>query len=231
MTIEKKLRGIFVTGTGTEVGKTLVSCGIARFLKNAGVNVGVMKPVSSGSMEDAFRLTKAARCLDKMKWINPVHFKNPLAPYSASLIEKRKFSLKKVLHAYRKIRMKHPFVIVEGIGGTRVPLTANFEVADLIFKMKLPAIIVSSAKLGTINHTLLTLDYLERKKVKVLGIILNFFNGRNLTHRTNLVFFRKKKVPILAILLTHRRFNKDPEFLSSYIAKSSFSQWLKKQLF
>ncbi|OGR57206.1 MAG: dethiobiotin synthase [Elusimicrobia bacterium RIFCSPLOWO2_02_FULL_39_32] len=209
---DKSLKGLFVTATGTGIGKTFFSCLLASTLKNLGIEVGVMKPFASGGIykgvdktrrlvsEDALKLKKAAGSLDSLSLINPICFKAPLCPYSASILEGKRISLNKVFNSYQTILKSHGFTIVEGIGGVRVPLAKNFELADLILKMNLPALVVVSSKLGTLNHTLLTLDYLKRKKIRVLGIVLNFFNKRELVDRQNLNFFIKAKVPILATL-------------------------------
>lgn len=220
--------GIFITATDTGVGKTFFACKITRFLKRSGVNVGVMKPAGSGGLlkngrlvsGDALMLQNAAQTKDPMEWINPICFKNPLAPYPASMIEKKKFKIKKIVSAYKKIRQFHSFVVVEGIGGVRVPLDKNFEVADLIKKMNLPAIVVVSSKLGTLNHTLLTLDYLRRKKVKVLGIVLNYFDSKKAADRTNLQFFKNKKITVLAILPRNKNCLINKNIVSRSLIKS-----------
>ncbi|MBI2119360.1 MAG: dethiobiotin synthase [Elusimicrobia bacterium] len=209
---DKSLKGLFVTATGTGIGKTFVSCLLASTLKNLGIEVGVMKPFASGGIykrvdktrrlvsEDALKLKKAAASLDPLSLINPICFKAPLAPYSASILAGKRVPLNKVFDSYQNILDSHGFTIVEGIGGVRVPLAPNFELADLILRMNLPALVIVSSKLGTLNHTLLTLDYLKRKKIRVLGIVLNFFNKRDLVDRQNLNFFKKAKIPILAAL-------------------------------
>lgn len=220
--LPKKLSGVFITGTGTEVGKTYVSCLLARDLARRGVSVGVMKPVASGAMrmkiggkirrvsEDALRLKEAAQCGADLSLINPILYKNPLAPYSASWEEGKKFNLKKILAAYRALRKKYSVMIVEGVGGAAVPLDAKTDVADLMRAFKLPAVVVASAKLGTLNHTLLTLEYLRRKKVKVLGVILNHYDANQTVDDTNLRFFRGKKIPVLATIPPERGGVKKP---------------------
>lgn len=237
-----KMKGLFITGTGTEVGKTVVSCGIARLLANNGVKVGVMKPVASGCETkksgqkiklislDALLLRKASRCELPIEMINPICFKNPLAPYSASRLEHKKVSMKKIVSAFKQIVMQNSFVIVEGVGGVRVPLTNRFEVADLILKLQLPTIVVASAKLGTLNSTLLTLDYLKRKKIQVSGIVLNFFDGRNIVDRANLDYFRENKIPILAALRFHPQFKANFDLTASYLTKTPLAKWFEKIL-
>lgn len=217
-----------MTATGTEVGKTVVACGIARLLKNSGINVGVMKPVSSGTTRDALLLRKAAGSRDPLSLVNPVRFKNPMAPYTASLLEKKRFNMQKVFRVYKQLCRRHSFLVVEGIGGVRVPLTKNFEVTDLILRMKLPAIVVASAKLGTLNHTLLTLDELKRKKIKVLGIVLNFFEKRNKIDRTNRDFFIRKGIPILATIPLIRNFEKSIESVAKWLFSKALNQIIKK---
>ena len=227
------MRGIFVTATGTGVGKTLISCGIARYLKNNGTDIGVMKPVASGGVwrkignkkllvsEDTLLLKGAAKSQDKIELINPICFKVPLAPYSASLLEKRSFSIEKILSAFREIKNRHSFTIVEGIGGVSVPLSNTLSVSDLIQKMNLPALVVTSAKLGTLNHTHLTLEHLAGKKIKVLGIILNFFDPKNLTDKSNLDFFKRKKIPVLATLPKNPQFSKEVDLVAHSLFKNS----------
>lgn len=220
--------GVFITATDTEIGKTMVACGIARFLSDSGIDVGVMKPISSGGTKDAKFLKIAARTDDSLEIVNPICFKNPLAPYSASRIEKKKFLLKNVLFSFRKITAAHDFTVAEGIGGVRVPLNDKHEVADLISVTRLPAIVVSSAKLGTLNHTLLTLDYLKKRRIKVLGIVLNFFNKNLLVHKTNLRFFKDKGIPVLAAFPTNKKLAKDFDQCASFISKTELGNLLNR---
>src|SRR5689334_6471088 len=93
-------KGLFITGTDTGVGKTLVACGIARLLKAAGVHVGVMKPVSSGGREDAIRLIKAAGIKEDLDVVNPQHFKAAVAPTVAAALESREIDIAAVYKAY-----------------------------------------------------------------------------------------------------------------------------------
>src|SRR5690349_7936933 len=110
-------RGIFITGTDTEVGKTIVACGIARYLKMQGVKVGVMKPVASGSRDDAKRLVRAAEVNDDLSLVNPLFFKAPLAPAVAAAMERRELHLENVYSAFWALSKKYDVMVVEGIGG------------------------------------------------------------------------------------------------------------------
>lgn len=173
--------GVFITGTDTGVGKTFVSSAIALGLREKGVNVGVMKPVASGGKKkgciyvsgDALALKKASGVNDPVELINPVCFKTPLAPYTASIIEKNKVDLGRIYSSYKILCRRHEFMLVEGIGGVLVPVKKNYFVIDLIKKLGLPVIIVCRPGIGTINHTLLTINALKTRNIQILCLVLN----------------------------------------------------------
>ena len=179
-------RGLFVTGTDTGIGKTLISCMIARLLRKQ-LSLAVMKPYASGSRQDAKRLRQSAGLGEKdLKWINPVFYREPLAPYSAAGFENDQAGWSKVFSAYQYLSEKYDFLLVEGIGGLHVPLTRSRSVADLVRKMDLPLLIVARAGLGTLNHTLLTVDYALKKKLKILGIVMSEQEPKlDISFRTN----------------------------------------------
>lgn len=221
-------RGYFITATGTEVGKTLFACGLARLLKDRGENVGVMKPVASGGRrergrlvsEDAELLRRAIDGGDPLELVNPICFRNPLAPLSAARLERQKYSQSVVLRAYSELRRRHSCMIVEGIGGAAVPLDARSDVSDLMRAIGLPAIVVASAALGTLNHTRLTLRELERKRVRCAGIVLNDFDRSRLADRTNLQYFERSRIPVLAVLPRRSEF-RDPARLAAFLKRTS----------
>ncbi|MDR2441077.1 MAG: dethiobiotin synthase [Planctomycetaceae bacterium] len=166
-------KGVFITATDTEVGKTYISCQIAAALKATGIRCGVFKPVSTGNRNDAKDLIYAAKINETQKKVTPVFFKNPMSPYGASLLEGKTFDLKKIYATFNYFKNKYDFIVVEGVGGLLVPLKRDFYVSDLIKEFQLPVIVVARAGLGTINHTLLTINKLKDDKQKILGIILN----------------------------------------------------------
>jgi len=207
-------RGLFITGTDTGVGKTLIACGITRLLRSWGLNVGVMKPVATGDREDAKRLIAAmfphpasGHLLPKgrrqglvlpspfrergrgegelFELVNPQFFKAPLAPYVSSKLEGRRVDVEKIYKAYWRLSKKYEVMVVEGIGGVKVPFGASTYLMDLIEALRLPALVVSRAGLGTLNHTLLTLDALAQKKVPVIGVLMNGGTGKTLAEKTN----------------------------------------------
>jgi dethiobiotin synthetase len=152
-------KGIFVTATGTEVGKTYVSCRILEFLKSLGVKCGCFKPVSTGDRNDAKALIESSGSVEESaEVVTPEFFKNPMSPYGASLLENKKFNLKKTKKAFDYFFNKYNFTVVEGVGGVMVPLKKNFFISDLIKIFNLPVIVVARHNLGTINHTLLTIE-------------------------------------------------------------------------
>ncbi|MBI3399494.1 MAG: dethiobiotin synthase [Deltaproteobacteria bacterium] len=175
-------KGFFITGTDTGVGKTFITAGIAVVLKEKGVDVGVMKPIETGcpgkdeklGPQDALFLKKAAGLSGDIDLINPYRFKAFLAPSIASRLENKSVDLKKIKECYDKLASQHKLMLVEGVGGLLVPLNETETVADLVKLLKLPLIIIAASRLGTINHTLLTVRYAQSIGIEVKGIILNY---------------------------------------------------------
>ena len=176
----KKTPGVFITGTDTGVGKTIVAAGLALVLRERGMKVGVMKPVATGCYGEGRRLVSgdAVYLLEAAEnehpyLTNPVRFRNPLAPSVASVIEKKEVPIERIIKAYRELQRHYDFIIVEGIGGLLVPLTKEYFVANLIHEFGLPLVIVARGGLGTINHTLLTIDAAVIRGFDIRGIIFN----------------------------------------------------------
>jgi dethiobiotin synthetase len=180
------LKGVFITGTDTGVGKTYVAAGIAVALKQRGVNIGVMKPAETGCgmragrlvPRDALRLMKAAHVRDPLSLVNPCRFRKPLAPSVAAELERKKIDPKKIIKAYHALSKRHDFMIVEGAGGIMVPLTRRYLYLDLAYELGLPVIVVARPGLGTINHTLLTLSALKERGITISGIVINYARNR-----------------------------------------------------
>ena len=174
-------RGVFVTGTDTEVGKTVVAAALARTLTEAGVRTGVMKPIATGGEPTGARYVSAdARFLlwacgadDPPELANPVCLKEPLAPTVAARREGATIDLARVADAFGVLSARHDAVVVEGIGGLMVPIGGGFVVADLVGRLDLPLVIVARPGLGTINHTLLTLDAARRRGLTVAAVVIN----------------------------------------------------------
>ena len=213
--------GVFITGTDTGVGKTLIAGALARLLYASGVNVGVMKPIETGCSkrfgrlipQDACYLKKAARVNDALELINPYRFKDPIAPWPASIREGRKIQIRKILAAYNRLKRRHSFLIVEGVGGLRVPLTKTTDVVDLIKALALPVLLVARSGLGTLNHTLLSLKEGQAHGIQFLGIILNETQSeKTLADQTNRsVLSQRTSLPLLGPFPYIRDFKKTDE--------------------
>jgi len=216
------MRALFVAGTDTGVGKTLIAAGLARMLRNRGVRVGVMKPVASGGVpsKDGKSLQKAARLPDLVyPEIVPLHYRQPLAPYVAAWKEGA-VSLDKIEKTYQKSKKKYDWLIVEGIGGVLVPITKNFLAIDWIKKWKLPTLVVARAGLGTINHTLLTVEALQKRKIKVLGVVINGYKGKELSEKSNAQALRKLlKMPVYGPLRFNSKYRMDLDLLAKNLEK------------
>jgi dethiobiotin synthetase len=173
-------RGIFITGTDTGVGKTIVAATLARLLKMRGLNVGVMKPVTSGCREedgalisdDALLLCQAAgvACSDD---VAPYRLREALAPAEAAKQDGVRIDFTRIRDSYDHLAAAHDFVIVEGAGGLMVPLAGGMLVADLLRHLELPLLVVARPNLGTINHTVLTCFAAQQMELKVAGVIIN----------------------------------------------------------
>jgi len=202
--------GIFITGTDTEVGKTIVSAGLALCLRDRGIKVGIMKPVATGCYGPEERLIShdAAFLMEASEGQfpplhSPVRFRNPLSPNVASMLEKKELNVDRILKSFRELGKHYDYMIVEGIGGIMVPLKKDYYVANLIRDMKLPMIVVSYAGLGAINHTLLTVDAAMIRGLEIKGIIFNRVSISNysLAELTNpKVIHDLSGVPILGSL-------------------------------
>jgi len=178
-------RGIFVTGTDTGVGKTVIACALATWCRRRGHDVGVMKPVATGGQrlidqgrarwasDDAIQLARAAASRDPWAFINPVCFREPIAPWTAARRARVSIHLSMILAAFRALQARHDVMIVEGVGGLLVPLSARTTIADVAAHLRLPLLIVAKPGLGTLNHTLLTLHYAKQRGLPVLGVVLN----------------------------------------------------------
>ena len=181
----RRIRGVFITGTDTGVGKTVVAAALAAWCRARHIDVGVMKPVATGGRlfstkgmrryvsQDAIDLVKAAGSEDSWSLVNPVCFREPLAPWTAAQRARTSIRLDEILHAFRILRARHRYLIVEGIGGLLVPLTARSSVAHLAKHLELPLLVVARPGLGTLNHTLLTLRCARDLDLPVAGVLVN----------------------------------------------------------
>ena len=181
-------KGYFITGTDTNVGKTVVTACLLALYREQGIDAGVMKPIETGvdqecsseANSDAKFLLTISGNGDPIEEICPIRLKPTAAPLQAARITGQTIDISLILENFRRLQAKHDRMLVEGIGGLLVPLTADYSVSDLIKDMNLPLIIVSRFSLGTINHTLLTVKAAQETGVEIAGIILNHSEDRSL---------------------------------------------------
>jgi len=173
-----KHRAVFITATDTGVGKTIVTALLLAHLRRRRFRAVAMKPFSSGDRNDARLLRAVADNGVPLDAINPIHFKNPVAPYVAERLERRTWKTSSIHSAFRALRSTFSPILIEGIGGLLVPLHKRYSVCDLVCDMKLPLVIVARPGLGTLNHTALTIKVAREAGVKVLGIVLNDAAGK-----------------------------------------------------
>jgi len=173
--------GCFVSGSDTGAGKTVVGCAIARALRARGVDVGVLKPIETGVGEagplDAIALREAAGSRETIDAICPQQFALAAAPTAAAAHEGRAVDLGAIDRAFAGCAERHDFVLVEGAGGLLVPVAPGVAMADLAARFELPLIIAARAALGTINHTLLTLEAATSRGLDVLGVVISHVDG------------------------------------------------------
>jgi len=165
---------LFITGTGTGVGKTVVTAALAAYLKSRGEDVCVYKPIQTGS-PDADQPEDPTTIKN---WLGPdvetacsYCFPEPLAPYAAD--PEHTIRSGKILEDFKALQKKHRIVLVEGAGGVRVPVAKHLEMIDIIRMLQLPVLVVTHPHLGTINHTLLTVDSLLAQRLEVKGVVIS----------------------------------------------------------
>lgn len=178
------LNSLFITGTDTDVGKTYVTAGLAVTLRMMGIDVGVMKPFAAGisqkkgfKSEDVEILSNAAQVDEPESLLNPQFFPIAASPYTAFKNLKIKPNVKLILNRFKKLSEMHSMMLVEGMGGIMTPILQDYFVTNLIKDMKLPAIIVTRTKVGTVNHTIMTCKMCEKYKIPVKGILINNFDS------------------------------------------------------
>ncbi|MEC0238001.1 dethiobiotin synthase [Paenibacillus kribbensis] len=172
------LRGMFITGTDTSVGKTIVTSALAAALRAEGLNTGVWKPVQSGGLlgsgaTDAERLLQSTGICERPEAVAPFTFEAPLTPMLAAKQAGVTLSLKEIIAAGAPLIGRYQALLIEGAGGVAVPLTDDALVIDLISMLHVPVLIVARSGLGTINHTLLTISFLQQRGIPIVGIIMN----------------------------------------------------------
>ncbi|MCS3900602.1 dethiobiotin synthase [Methanococcus voltae] len=171
---------LFITGTDTDIGKTHVS-GVIASKVNKFKKTGYMKPVETGGRPDTNKIMKLLDMKNveggevSVDIVNPINFKNPLSPNISSIVENSedKMDFEKIKESFEYLKNIYEYIVVEGAGGACVPLKKGYYVADIAKMLDIPCVVVARPDLGTINHTILTTEFLKNRGVNVLGIIIN----------------------------------------------------------
>jgi len=199
------LKSLFITGTDTDVGKTYIIAGLAVVIRKMGIDVGVMKPFAAGKAQkkgykskDIVIISKAAQACDPENLVNPQFFPIPASPYTAWKNLKTKPKISTILSSFKKLSKLHDVLLVEGMGGIMTPILKDYYITNLIKEMKIPAVIVTRSKIGTVNHTIMTVKMCEKYKIPIKGIIINDFdsNGYKIKELTR-DFKSLTNVPVL----------------------------------
>jgi len=180
-------RILFITGTGTGVGKTVLTALLLRHLRQQGLQALAIKPFCSGSRKDARLLQRLQKDDLTLAGTNPFFFRRPLAPWVAAR-EKAgaQIPLRHALESIRRLSRRAKILLVEGCGGVLVPLGENYAVADLISLLRCETVIVAPNCLGTINHTLLTAKYMQSIGVKDIKIVMMSGKKPDFSSRSNI---------------------------------------------
>jgi dethiobiotin synthetase len=195
---------LFITGTDTGTGKTVLTALLVKFLRARGVNAAALKPVCSGGRADARALHAAMNGALTLDEINPWHFRAPIAPLLAARKENQRVKLSQVLAHTRAMQERFDVVLVEGAGGLLSPLGENFDSRDLIAALRATPIIVAQNKLGAVNHIRLTLEALPEDLRAKAHIVLMLPPRPDISAKTNAKllseFFDAKRIFALSWL-------------------------------
>ena len=207
---------LFLTGTGTGVGKTFVAIELLRWLRSRGIRAVGMKPICCGDREDARRLLAASAEGISIEELNPVWLQSPVAPSVAAQIEQIEIDLGRIRNHFRNLSERFDTVIVEGVGGWLVPITADLFVSDFAKELELPVAIVANNELGCLNHVLLTLESVRRRGLVCAGVILNQTKGPpDLAQSTNETELRRLLTGITLLVIGEKT---EPNLAEIFVA-------------
>jgi dethiobiotin synthetase len=202
-------QGLFITGTDTECGKTEVTLGLMQLLQSKGRMVIGMKPIASGANvtveglrnEDALRIQQQASESIPYDQVNPFAFEPPMAPHLAAREAGAEIDFERIFSIYHQLAVGQKLVLVEGVGGWRVPLGSQGGVSDLAAQLNLPVVLVVGLKLGCINHALLTAESILSRGLKLAGWVANTVDPEMLAPGGNLDTLRELiDAPLLGVV-------------------------------
>lgn len=204
-------KGIFITGTGTDVGKTYVTALIVKKLKEAGVRTAYYKAAVSGNIRgehglipgDAAYVKEVSGITQPLEEMVPYIYEQAVSPHLAAVQEGNLIELPVVTQGYRELDKKYEYITMEGSGGILCPLRCDDKqeiwLEDVVQALQLPCIVIADAGLGTINATVLTIEYLKNRNIAVKGIILNHFHDGAVMEEDNRSMIEKRGgIPVIA---------------------------------
>jgi len=207
------MRKYFITATDTDAGKTFVATALVKALVNQAIRVAVYKPISAGCdiineqliNEDALLLQNVANCDQSITSINPIAFKEPIAPHIAAFTTKKTISVKALQHNYAKLIALTPDVIItEGAGGWRLPLGNSAFLSDFVTATNQQVILVVNMKLGCLNHAILTLESILADGLECIGWVANAYQDMDFLEENITELATLLNIPMLA-RLTHEK--------------------------
>ncbi|PHV69329.1 dethiobiotin synthase [Sporanaerobium hydrogeniformans] len=205
-------KGLFIIGTGTDVGKTFVTALIIKKLKEAGFHAGYYKAALSGAEEtteglipgDAAYVKKIAKLSSPLESMVSYSYKTPVSPHLAAQLEGKPIQFEKVLADYQKACETYDFLTVEGSGGIVCPIrydqVQQILLEDLIQAFNLPTLLVAHAGLGTLNATTLTVEYLKNRHIPIQGILLNYYMGSRMEEDNLKMLPQLTGIPVVGTL-------------------------------
>lgn len=206
-------KGLFITATGTDIGKTYVTALIVKKLRAAGYRAGYYKAALSGAERtgeglipgDAEYVNRIAGIGEEVKKLVSYTYENAVSPHLAAQIEGNPAELKVIRAAYEKLALKYDYLTMEGSGGILCPIryddTIHIFLEDIIKELRLSTIIIADAGLGTINSTVLTVEYMRNRDIQVKGIIFNHFHEDSLLEADNRRMVEELTgIPVIALV-------------------------------
>ncbi len=223
--------GLFITGTDTGVGKTIITGCLTSLFLRSGFKVAVYKPVQCGNLLDNKKTEKKNKkivspdlaLVQKLSGIsedflfNDYSFKYASSPHLAAELEGESINPGIIKRNYNILLKKYDYVLIEGAGGLLVPLTRNYTIADLIKELNMPVIVVARSGLGTINHSNLTLTTLKSVHAKVIGIIFNYYRDTLIEQDNIKIINALNKVSVLGKVPFSKNFNRLANHFEKYI--------------
>ena len=203
---------IFITATGTDIGKTFITALIVKKLRAAGYNAGYYKAALSGAditengiiPGDAYYVNKIANINETIDNLVSYVYKEAVSPHLASQIEGNPVEMNKVIEDFNNSLSKYDYLTMEGSGGIVCPIRYDHKkimLEDIVKELGLSTLIIADAGLGTINHVVLTVEYLKNRNISIKGIILNHYIEGNLLHEDNIKMIEKiTEVPVIALV-------------------------------